>query len=114
MRVGDDELRGGVGDDAGGEAGGAGGVEGDDEDSAEEAAEEGGDPVGGVLAPEDDAVAGSDAAAVELGGEAAGELGELAVGGGVAAIAAMDDDGDLRWMEEKLCDKTGQVGTHER
>ena len=79
-------------DDAGGEVRRACGVEWDGDDSAEEAAEEGGDPLGGVFAPEDDAVAGGDGAAVEFGGEAAGELGEFAIGGAVAAIAAMGDD----------------------
>ena len=71
--VADDEFGGDVGDDAGGEVGRAGGVERDGDDSAEEAAEEDGDPLGGVVSPEDDAVAGEDVAAVELGGEAAGE-----------------------------------------
>ena len=34
-------------------------IEWDGDDSAQEAAEEGGDPLGGVFAPEDDAVAGA-------------------------------------------------------
>ncbi len=110
--VAEDEFGGGVGEDAGGEGGGAGGVEGDDEDAAEEAGEEDGDPGGGVFAPEEEAVAGGEGAAVELGGDAAGEGGELAVGGGVAAVAAVGDDGDLRWVQEEVCDETGEVGAH--
>jgi hypothetical protein len=112
VSVAGDELRGGVGEDAGSELGGAGGVERDDEDAAEEAGEEDGDPLGGVGSPEEEAVAGDEGAAVELGGDAAGEEGELAIGGGVAAIAAMGDDGDLRWVLEEVCNETSEMRAH--
>jgi len=112
MRVGDQQPGTGIGDDAGGEFGRAGGVERDGENSAQQAAEEYGDPLGGVGTPEDDAVAGSDVAAVELGGEAAGERGELAVGGAVGAVAAMGDDSRLAGVRAKVIDEAGEVRPH--
>ena len=112
--VADDEFGGYFGDDAMGEVGGAGGVERDGEDAAEETAEECGDPVGGVFAPEDDTLAGEDAATFELGGEPACELGEVAVGGGVAPNAAVGYHRRLGGVGAEVLDEAGQVGTHER
>jgi hypothetical protein len=108
--VGEDEPGGDVGDDVGGELGRAGGVEWDGEDAAQQAAEEGGDPVGGVFAPEDDAVAGDEVAAVEFGGEAAGEGGEIGVAGGVAADAVVAHDGRLATVAAEILDEAGQMG----
>jgi hypothetical protein len=39
-------------------------------------------------------------------------VGELAVGGGVAAIATMGDDRDFRRVLEKVCDETSEVRAH--
>ena len=38
--------------------------------------------------------------------------GEFAVGGGVAAVAAMGDDGGLRWVQAEVFDETGEVRAH--
>jgi hypothetical protein len=105
--VGEDELGGDVGDDARGELGRAGGVEWNGEDAAQQAAEEGGDPLGGVVSPEDDTLAGGDTATVEFGGKSSGESGEFGVGGRVAAYAAIADDRRLPTVAAEIFDEAG-------
>ncbi len=73
-----------------------------------------GDPLGRVLAPKDDAVAGGDIAPVELGGESTCKLCEVGVGGRVAAHAAIAHDGDLPAVAAEIVDQAGQMRTHER
>ncbi len=77
MCVADGECGVYVGSHAGGELGGAGGVERDGQNAAQQAAVEGGDPLGAVFGPDEDAVAGADAALDEQSGKTAGELGAI-------------------------------------
>ena len=113
-RVGQDELGGDVGDDAGPEVGRTCGVERNSEDAAQQAAEEGRDPLGGVFAPQDDAVAGSDAAPFELGGESPSQGSKVDVGSGMPPHAAIAHDGRLPAVAAQIVDQTSQMGTHER
>jgi hypothetical protein len=110
--VADDEFGCDVFDDSGSEFRRARGVERNDDDAAEEAAEESGDPVGGVGSPEHEALAGGDAAAVEFGGETAGEMGEFAVSGAIAADAAMSHNRCLVSVLEKIRDQAGEIRAH--
>ncbi len=109
--VGEDELGGDVGDDACGEFGRAGGVEWNGEDAAQQTAEKGGDPLGGVVAPEHDAVTGGDAATVEFGRKSSRESREVSVSSRVAAHAAITDDSCLPTIAAEIFDEAGQMGT---
>src|ERR1039458_5797334 len=99
-------------DHARGKAGCARGIQRYGDDAAQQAAEEDADPLGGVLAPQHHAVAGNDAAPIQLRGKTPRNLCELAVGRRVAAIAAMRDYGSLRRVLTELLDESGQVRPH--
>jgi len=71
----DDEFRRSLGDDALGKARVACGIERHDEDAAQHTAVKGSDPRSGVLAPEEDPIAGGDAAACVFCCVARAELG---------------------------------------
>ena len=103
------QPRGGVGDDAGGEVRGASGVERDGEDAAKQASEESGNPGCRVFAPENDALAGKDGAAVELGSEAPGEIRDLGVRRRMAAYSAVAHNSGLRPMTAEVFDEAGKV-----
>ncbi len=62
---------------------------------AHHAAVEGGDPLRAVLGPQQNAVAGLDVALDEQGGKAAGQSGQLRVGGDSAAVALVANNGNL-------------------
>src|SRR5580698_10148980 len=102
VRVGDDQLRRDVADDAGGKAGRTCRVQRYGKDAAQQAAEEHADPLGRVFTPQHHALAGIDAAQLQLSGKTSGDFCKLAIGGGIAAIAAMRDHGSLRRMLAKL------------
>ena len=51
-------------------------------------------------------------AAFELGGDTAGEGGELAIGGGIAAVASVGDDRSLGGVAAEFFDEAGEVRTH--
>jgi len=110
--VADCEFGADIGGDAGSEVGCAGSVEGDGEDATQKAAVEDGDPLGAAFTPDEDAVAGADAALDEEGGEAAGEGGELGVGGDAAAVALIADDGDVAAGAAEVVDQGCQAGAH--
>jgi hypothetical protein len=88
----------------------AGEIDRDGDDAAQEATEECGDPFGAVVTPEKDAVAFSDGAADELGGETAREGGELGVGDAMLTNAARGDDGDVARVIVEIGDEGGEIG----
>ena len=83
-------------------------VHGDDDYAAEDRAEERGDPLGGVFAPDHDAVAFDDAARGEAAGEGMGEVEDLGVGEGFGAVsAALADSGVEAVRVEMLIEQLG-------
>jgi hypothetical protein len=83
------------------------GVKRDGEDAAHHASVEGGDPLGAVFRPEEDAVAGADAALGEERGETAGETGDFSVSGCAPAVALVTNHCDLATIAAKVVEECG-------
>ena len=107
--IGDDERGLDVADDALRECGVAGRVERDDKCAAEDASPKCGEPRGGILAPEKDAIAGENFVRFEKGCEASGGACDFAVGGGDAAIAEHADDGGFARVAAKVVEQRGEA-----
>jgi len=99
-----------IGGNAGGKIERRGIIEGNSDSAAQEAAPEGGDPFCGVSAPEENAVAGLNAAFLQLESAEDGSAGELLVGPGFAAITALLDNGDATREACKFIEEREKAG----
>jgi hypothetical protein len=110
--IADNQAGPGFGDNALREIEPAGGIEGNYQYAATHAAKECRNPLRAVLPPEHDAVADSDLALHQFGGEAVGQGCQFSVRGDVLAIATMDDNGLLLAVAGVIIDERGQVRAH--
>jgi hypothetical protein len=99
-----------IGSDAGGKIERRGIIEGNSDSAAQEAAPEGGHPFRGVSAPEENAVASSNATFFQLESAEDGIPGELLVSPSFAAIAASLNDGDPAGEASEFIEKGKKVG----
>ena len=101
-----------VGGHAGGEIGAAHGVERNGQRAAEDASVQRGDPLGAVLAPDEDAIAHADGARFKQGGKAPGETSDLAICGHPAANALVADYGNFCAGAAEVLNECGQIFAH--
>ncbi len=99
-------------DDALGEVEAAAGIQRNDEYAAQHAAEECRNPLRAVLSPQHHALAAADLAPHQLGGKALRQGCQIAVGGNLSAIAAMDDHGSLGAVTSVIVNERGQMKAH--
>ena len=95
-----------------GKFGSSGGVERNGQNAAQQTAVEGGDPLGAVFSPEQDAVALDDTVLGQKRSEAAGEARQIAVCGDVTPVAVIMHHGDLAVETAKVVDQCGEVVAH--
>src|SRR5262249_4495474 len=106
VRIPYDQFRLHVGDDARSEVRAAAGIQRGGENAAESQAVESGNPSGAVVGPEPRAVARSDPLLLEPRGEAAGEAGDVGVGGLAASHTLKTDDCNVAVIPAKVVEQS--------
>ncbi len=95
----------------GGEVGRCAVIDRDGDRAAEEAAPEGGHPFGAVRAPEEDEVAGADAALLQFVRDAKSDCCQFVVSPGFAAVAATLHYGDAAGVAMEVGEEREQIGS---